>query len=151
MCLKFLIFTLSRRAYCRRRSLDSKGLLSETHGFLCLISCLSRRFSKGLTTIETSNSCGGVHCRTILFWGVGQITPFNGRGRDALHWIPVHLTLPDVLWSLPPSWLHTALAGSCCRSPLLSSHALISFTILRTLHNSPCSGYSLIHYQFYCH
>src|SRR5215510_5187548 len=74
MCLKFLIFTLSRRAYCRRRSLDSKGLLSETHGFLCLISCLSRRFSKGLTTIETSNSCGGVHCRTILFWGVGQIT-----------------------------------------------------------------------------
>ena len=69
----------SRRGHCRQQSLDSKGAPSETHGFLCLISCLSRRFSKSLTTIETSNSYAGVHCRAIPFWG--DAVPFTNQTR----------------------------------------------------------------------
>ena len=71
-----------RPRHCRQQSLDSKGLPSETHGLLCLISCLIRRFSKGLATIETSNGYTRVHCRAIPFWGDGQKTPCRPSGRS---------------------------------------------------------------------
>ena len=97
----------------------------------------------------------------VFFFGVGRVAnPSNpetrrgsldGSGRDALHGIPVRSTLPGVPWSPALSWLHTALAGSCCRDPRLSSHVLIRSAMLSREHHVALSVDDLNHYYFYCH
>jgi hypothetical protein len=96
----------------------------------------------------------------LLFWWGRVANPPNpetrrgsldGSGRDALHGIPVHSTLPGVPWSPALSWLHTALAGSCCRDPRLSSHVLIRSAMLSRERHVALSVDDLNHYYFYCH
>src|SRR5215470_18745624 len=56
----------------------SERLPSEAHGWLCCIACLSRGCSKGLITIETSNSCADAHCQAVPYLGRWAKNPIYG-------------------------------------------------------------------------
>ena len=84
-----------------------------------------------------------------LSFCVGRVAnppnPYTPQPTPQLQGMSACLMLPGVPWSLPLSWLHTALAGSCYSDSRLSSHALIRSPVLCDMYTSPCYECSLIH------